>query len=340
MVDGVLADMAAGDVDSFLRRFFREEEKFEEEDAPEEGEEVQPQAANGQNGDIDDRRMQRYREAMDWWGKVLGRDETRKAKVRKSYQEGDLALFVLEVGTDSSGWKPIYQPLWMAKGEEGWMLLPGAKEPLNHSIAPELKEFQGKISKVFQADLDGFKKDYIVEIIKTFGVDDQNGEAIDEEGGLKLVREWNQVAREGAVLDLVRKSAVRAIPEKPEEFMRDLSFLRTVAASPNPNQVLGSMAAGRFRAYSMKMDIGKEVVSSYPLVIVVPTKDGHRVLTDIELPLETNKGLRIMNDARVRGLKKTLAEADLKAIEELRSWHQKVAKPVWEKEELENATKE
>ena len=340
MIDGVLADLAAGNVDSFLKRLYREEENFEEEEEPEEGEEELPAVKlNGGDRDIDDRRMERYREAIDWWGKVLGKNETRKGVVRKFYEEGDLALFVIEVGTDASGWKPIYQPLWMAKGDEGWMVLPGVTEPLNHSIAPELKKVREEMSKTFRADLDEFEKAFIVEIIKSFGVDDPEGSAIDEEGGLKLLKEWGKVAREGRVLDLVEKSAVRAVPEKPEEFMRDLGFLRAVAASPNPNKVLGSMAVGRFRAYSMMMDVGGDVVSSYPLVIVVPTKDGHRVLTDIELPLETNKGLRIMNDARVKNLKKTLAEADLKAIEELRAWHQKVAKPVWEKEALESAEK-
>lgn len=339
MVDAVLADLKAGNLDLFLRRHFREEENFEEEEGEEDAED---QVIPGQEeGDLDNRRMQRYREALDWWSKALGDGETSEGSVRKFYQEGDLALYILEVGTDSSGWKPVYQELWMAKEEDGWMLLPGVPEPLNHSIAPELMEARGKLSKAYRVDLDELQKAYIVEIIKTFGVDDPKGTAIDEKGGLKLLREWNEIATKGGVLDLVSKSAVRVIPEKPEEFMTDLSYLRSAAAaSLNPDEILGSMAAGRFRAFSVMMDVGEDVEFSYPMVIVVPTSDGHRILTDIELPLETNKGLRILNDLRIKDLKKTLAEADLKAIEELREWHQKVAGLAREKRNLEKASEE
>ena len=104
-----------------------------------------------------------------------------------------------------------------------------------------------------------------------------------------------------------------------------------------PDQTLGSQAVGRFRGVSLLTDTGRGVDAGFPLYIVVPTPDGHRVLVDIELPLETNKGFRLLNNGRMEELAKEMSKEDLASIEKLREWHQGLSKPVWEKWELEKA---
>ena len=90
----------------------------------------------------------------------------------------------------------------------------------------------------------------------------------------------------------------------------------------------------------MMIDHGGGVDRACPLVLVVPTKIGHCVLVDVELPLETNKGIRLLNDERLESLAKEVSKEDLAAIEELREWHQKVSRPVWGKWKSEQADKE
>jgi hypothetical protein len=108
----------------------------------------------------------------------------------------------------------------------------------------------------------------------------------------------------------------------------------------SPDQIIGSKAVGRFRGVSMMIDHGGGVDRACPLVLVVPTKTGHCVLVDVELPLETNKGIRLLNDERLEGLAKEVSKEDLAAIEELREWHQKVSRPVWGRWKSEQGDKE
>ncbi len=339
MLEGVMADLKAGDVHTFLQRHYREEERFDDEEG-EDDEEAEEDELELDNEKIDERRMERYREALTWWGSALGKKETVKVHLHKTYREGDLALGVFEVGTDESGWKPHYLNIWMAKEDDGWMLLPGVVIPLEHSIAPTLTEAQGKISEIYAADRAKVVKDFVAGVLKTFGIDDPTGAAIDEAGGRKIVEAWNEVALNGSVNDLILKSAVRAIPEDPEKFMRNIGYLRSsAAASDKPDRFLASMVAGRYRAFSMMVNARPEIEPSFPLVLVVPTKDGYRVLTDIELPLETNKGWSILNDDRIKALQAKLSEEDLASIVKLREWHQKVARPAWEQWNLEQDSK-
>ncbi|MDB4265334.1 hypothetical protein N9891_01145 [bacterium] len=339
MLDGVVEDLKTGALHTFLQRHYREMEKFDDEE--EEGEEEENQANQiPVDGDIDERRMERYRAEVRWWGGALGHQETTRLSIQKLYQDGDLALGVFELNTSKDSSKPEYRELWMAKDEEGWMILPGDGEPLENSLLPSLIETRNKLSLAYSKDLLLFEKEYLAGLLKGFEIMDLTGSAIDEEGALKLVKEWQDVAARGSTRDLAGMSAARVIPEDTETFIKDFTYLRLSAGkSEVPARALGSKASGPFRAVSLMMDMGSNVAPVFPLAIVVPTKDGHRVLADIELPLETNKGIRLLNDGRIKALVKELPEKDLAAIKTLREWHQKLARPVWEKWSRDQAAK-
>lgn len=343
LLDGMIGDLKSGNLVSYLQRHFREEEKFEDEDeeADDEDEEQILPNQNGAAEDIDKRRMERYQEAMDWWGDALGKGESIKATSQKLYREGDLALGVFTLPNDKSSWKPRYLEIWLARDEEGWMILPGLPEPLAHSIAPALMEARKKLSKLYSQDQAQMETDHLASLIQSLRLDHPAGKAIDEPGALKLVQEWHKTAEKGTMAELIKISAVRAVPKDSEAFLRDLGYLRASAsASQAPNTVLGSKAFGRFRGVSLVVDVGEGVEPSYPLALVVPTEGSHRVLTDIEFPFETdNRGLRMLNETRLKALTKEMKKEDLAAIIELRDWHQRLARPVWEKWNLDQHSK-
>jgi hypothetical protein len=344
VLDGVIGDLKSGNLVAYLQRHFREEEKFEDEDEEEEADDEEEeeffQNRNGAREDIDDRRMERYQEAMGWWGDALGRGETIAANFLKLYREGDLALGVFTLPNDENSWKPRYQELWMAKEEEGWMILPGLPVPFAHSIAPALVEAREKISKQYLQDRPEFQKAHLTSLVQALKLDKPAGEALDEPGALRLVKEWHKVAGQGTMADLTKISAVRSLPKDPDAFLRDLGYLRASAsASKTPNVVLGSKASGRFRGVSLEVDAGEGIEPVYPLAIVVPVEGAHRVLTDIEFPLETNRGLRMLNKNRLKGLTKEMKKEDLAAIVELRDWHQNLARPAWDQWNLDHIPK-
>lgn len=344
LLASVIEDLGQEGLGSFLQRHYREVEKREDEIEADDDEEhdLNLQAANGGNGEIDDRRMGRYGEAVKWWGGTLKRHKTLRAKVAKLYKDENLALGVLTLGNSAESWKPSYQTVWMAKEEEGWMILPGAIAPMSNSIAPALMEIQQKFAQQFAKDRETMEAEYLEDVLRVVGIDDQAGKAASEEVAIALVKEWRSIAGKGGMLELLKKSAVRKLPENPGKFLQEVGFVITGAINAKvPDELIGNKVVARFHGVSMMIDDGGGGVGmSCPLIIVTPTKDRHRVLVDVELPLETNKGVRIRNAARMDELKKDMKAEDVAAIEKLRKWHQEVSRPVWEKWEEQKSASE
>ncbi|MCH1420030.1 MAG: hypothetical protein L7W40_07005, partial [Akkermansiaceae bacterium] len=252
-----------------------------------------------------------------------------------------IALGVLSFSGSGENWKPKYQQVWMRQDASGWMILPGIVSPVVGTYPEESFEGLRSLSEQFVKDEVKMEEEFFADVLKLVGREDPKGKAASEPQALALVKEWRRIAKEEDMMAFLRVSAVRKLPAKPTSLLRDLGFVRKGAASAmSPDQIIGSKAVGRFRGVSMMIDHGGGVDRACPLVLVVPTRIGHCVLVDVELPLETNKGIRLLNDERLEGLAKEVSKEDLAAIEELREWHQKVSRPVWGKWKSEQAGKE
>ena len=336
VLEGVLSDLREGDVSSFLRRHYREQEIFDEEQEGDDG------LGKLDPDQIDRRRMERYREALTWWGLALGSRERVELNLWKIFQEGDLALGVFELQTKENIFRPDFLAIWLSKDAEGWMILPGRSRPLPHSIHRSLFGAQKKLQNQYETEYEVFRKDLIAEILETFQLDDPSGKAVDEVEGLEILKEWFTLASEGSVRDLLENSGVLNLPEDPEELLQEILFLRSsVKASVGSERLLGSKVEGRFRAFSVMLPVDVRRRPLCALFFLVPSATGHTVLVDIEFPLETNKGLKILNDQRVERLAKDLKKEDLVMIRALREWHQELARPTWEewKPEQSSTTK-
>ena len=346
LLASVIEDLGKEGLVPFLQRHFREVEKLEDDEAEDddqddEQEKIIPLAVKGGDDEIDDRRMGRYGEAVKWWAGALEKHQTLKASVAKLYKDENLALGVLFLSNHSESWKPSYQMVWMAREEEGWMILPGTKTPMGNSIAPALAGIQKKFAEQFAKDREKMEEEYLEGVLKVVGIDGQAGPAASEEMALALVREWRSIAGKGGLVELLEKSAVRKLPENPINFLGAVgSVLNGASAATVPDELIGNKAVARFRGVSMMVDGGNGVEMSCPLIIVISTKGGYRVLIDVELPLETNKGWKILNSATMDDLRKEMNAGDYAAIEELRKWHQEISRPVWEKWEQQKSAGE
>ena len=346
LLDEIVRDLKSGDLDPFLQRHYREEEEAVEVEKKLDNDEDQlflQRRRFGRRGNnpFDDRRSGRYIESVKWWGASLKSTETISAQVVKLYQDDKIALGVLSLSGAGEGWKPKYQEVWMKQGESGWMILPGDVSPMLGTYPGEWEEAIRGLSARYVKDEARMEEEFLAGVLKVVGLDHPKGKAASEADAKKLVQEWRRIAKEEDMLSLLKVSAVRELPAKPTGLLRDLGFVRKGAvAAVVPDQIIGSKAAGRFRGVSMMIDNGGGLERACPLVLVVPTEADHRVLVDIELPLETNKGIRLLNDDRLEGLAKEMSKEDLASIEELREWHQTVSRPVWEKWESEQADQE
>ena len=344
LLKSIIGDLKTQDLDSFLQRHYREEEKAvkEGEKPADGGGDLLQRNINGRRGNpFDDRRAGRYILAIEWWGFSLKFAGPVSAKVVKLYRHEKISLGVLSFSGSGESWKPKYKQVWMRQDASGWMILPGIVSPMVGTYPEESFEGFRALSEQFVKDEVKMEEEFFADVLKIVGREDPNGKAASEPRAMALVKEWRRIAREEDMMAFLSVSAVRKLPAKPTSLLRDLGFVRKGAASAmSPDQVIGSKAVGRFRGVSMMIDHGAGVDRACPLVLVVPTKTGHCVLVDVELPLETNKGIRLLNDERLDSLAKEVSKEDLTSIEELREWHQKVSRPVWDKWKSEQADKE
>ena len=344
LLKSIIGDLKTQDLDSFLQRHYREEEKAvkEGEKPADGGGDLLQRNINGRRGNpFDDRRAGRYILAVKWWGFSLKFADPVSAKVVKLYRHEKIALGVLSFSGSGENWKPKYKQVWMRQDASGWMILPGIVSPMVGTYPEESFEGFRALSEQFVKDEVMMEEEFFADVLKIVGREDPNGKAASEPRAMALVNEWRRIAREEDMMAFLSVSAVRKLPAKPTSLLRDLGFVRKGAASAmSPDQIIGSKAVGRFRGVSMMIDHGGGVDRACPLVLVVPTKTGHCVLVDVELPLETNKGIRLLNDERLDSLAKEVSKEDLASIEELREWHQKVSRPVWDKWKSDQADKE
>lgn len=343
VIDGLLKDAAAGDLTTFLRRHYRyveEKKEDNEEEGAEEGEEedgpeqlLQRRIIGGQGrNEPDEKRQALYLEAVKWWSEMHGDRRTTEGELSGLFEEGNIALAILSLPPSSDTWKPVYQRIWLGRREEGWMILPGRERPMLATYPEEGKEAINKLAERYEAEVERITEEFLQNVLKEVTLDAGKGEAADAELATKLVTDWRRVARNGGMLPLLKMSAVRKRPEKAKDLLRDVGYLRKGAASSvAPDEVLGSQAAGRFRAVSLSSVVASGNEMQCPLFFVVPVGEGFRVLVDIELPLEVNRGISLLNEDRMDELSGELSKEDFAAIEELREWHQKTARPIWEK---------
>lgn len=345
LLESIVVDLEMEDLDSFLQRHYREEKKADKEgEKPADGGGgllLQGVRIAGKGNPFDDRRSGRYIESVKWWGASLKSANPVSAGVAKLYRDEKIALGILSLSGSGENWKPKYKRVWMRQGISGWMILPGDVGPMLGTYPEEAEEGLRGLSIQFVKDEAKMEEEFLADVLKVVGREDPEGKAASKVEAETLVKEWRRIAKEEDMVALLRISAVRKLPAKPTNLLRDLGFVRKgAAAAISQDKIIGSKFSGRFRGVSMMIDHGGGLDRACPLILVVPTEIGHRVLVDVELPLETNKGVRLLNDERLDSLAKEVSKKDLAAIEELREWHQKVSRPVWQEWKSEHTDKE
>lgn len=351
LLEGVGADLSRGELTTYLSRLFREtagpviEEDMAAEDGEEEDlEDIEPEGLEALDGkmwkrppfaqkatDIDERRLGRYQEAIHWWAAARDGRERAKVEVQKLYQESDLAVGVLLIEPTQGSWKPVFQNVWMARDDDGWFVIPGLDQPMTNSIDPALAGVRENLTLKVKEELPAMAESYLAELWKSVTLLDPAGQAVPEEEGRKIMLDWRRLLAGGTMKQLLEKSAIRLAPENAGLSLRNLGHVRSGASAATvEDRYLGTRAAGPFRAFSLMVDEGRGLEMSCPMIVVVPTSDGPRVLVDAEIFLETNKAKRMRNAENLENLKKEMSPEDFAAFQELVTWHEENSRLTWE----------
>lgn len=343
MVEETAEDLQKGDLETYLRRLYRYTEKKAEEDGGEDGQEAEEQEqrlrrlqqrrlGRGGNDEADEQRQKIYEAAVKWWDLLHDDRETTRVELSKLIVKDEIALAILSLPSSPDSWEPRYLKLWLGRGAEGWMILPGHEEPLEMTYPESQEKVVSELSRQFEDHCETANERFLAKVFEVVALGADEGKAATEEEAYRVVREWRQIAQNGGMMDLLKASALREIPEDSGDLLTNLGYVRKDAAGDNaPDQYLGSRASGRYRAVSLMIDPAVGSIRKCPLLIVVPTKEGYRVLVDIELPLATNRGASLRNEVVLEELAEEMPEEDFERIKELQKWHQETAGPVWEK---------
>ena len=359
VMKGIVAELQGRNLTGYLRRIYREVEKDEVEKPDEEGnpdEEEKPDEEAGELGlpdledlkelpqgarfrlrgndevsAIDERRIGRYQEAVIWWGGAHDAEQRANVELKKVYQKEGLALGVIMIEPAIGSWEPSFVNVWMAREESGWAVIPGLERPMENSYDESLADVRKELWKEMKGDLVNMEESYLAELWKKVGMIDPKGAAVLEDDGRRVVTDWRLVLVNGSMMQLLEKSAIRKMPEKPSLLLRDLGFVRAgAAAATEPDRIIDSKAAGKFRGFSLMVDEGRGLEMSCPLLVIVSTEAGPRVLVDAEIFLETNKAKRMRNEEMLDTIEAEMDKEDFTALKELVAWHEKVARPVWD----------
>lgn len=342
ILDRVARDLFDGTMEKSLPYLFRdspEENKESEEKEESKEDEEDEEAADPKDILIDEdvidpevEKVKRYREFAVWWAKASGNFKGIEVGAKKIYQSGDLALGVLEILPRNGGWMPQYHSIWMSKDVGGWLILPGLKRPLSGLLPEDLEEDRAKLSASITRDQKQLEKEFLESLFKRVSaLNDSANEAASEEAALKITKEWRNLVVGGNIPEILSRSAVRKIPESPLSILKNLTFLvKGAAVAEVPDRVLGNHVEGRMRGISLMVDGGRGISMDCPLMLVVPTEQGPRVLIDTELYLATNKGKKMRNDNELARLKEKIPKEDFESLEKLLNWHEKTARPKWD----------
>ena len=342
ILDRVARDLFDGTMEKSLPYLFRDppeknkesEEKEESKEDEEDEEAADPKDILIDEDEVDPEveKVKRYREFAVWWAKASGNFKGIEVGAKKVYQSGDLALGVLEILPRNGGWRPQYHSIWMSKADDGWLILPGLKRPLSGLLPEDLEGDRAKLSASITRDQEQLEKEFLESLFKRVGtLNDSENEAASEEAALKITKEWRNLVVGGNIPEILSRSAVRRIPESPLSILKNLTFLvKGAAVAEVPDRVLGNHVEGRLRGISLMVDGGRGISMDCPLMLVVPTTQGPRVLIDIELYLATNKGKKMRNDNELARLKEKIPKEDFESLEKLLNWHEKTARPEWD----------
>lgn len=273
----------------------------------------------------------RYTQMGKLWADLRGqRGGDVTVTVSEQLQQGDVAFGILCFEQPGSH-QPDFKTIWMLKQEEGWTLVPNQTTLTNAPFANNHgKDSRDLLEKSKELE-ESLGENYLKTLFSEIPGISNTKTAPDEESAKKVVTAWRKQLAEGSLSTLLDQAAMVEVPQKPTRLMRDLSgSMKGARAATEEEKILGSKAAGRFRAVSMFVDAGRGLEMHCPLVLVAPTEKGERVLADVELWYSSNQGKRIRNGAALLRVKKILSEEDFAAVKELFDWHEKLAGPVWE----------
>lgn len=264
----------------------------------------------------------------------------RRVALEEKEQSG--LLVIARLDPEKLDWIHL-EPIYMIKESGHWMIAPGVDEPGNFDAGDkEWRREEKELRQIFRKEDD----DYFTSLLPAFSelvsqVDQDSvrwGKA-DSLKALESVKEFRGMLKEGKMMEALKLTAVIEPGEAIWEGMKSLTYTtRGIQQAPEVDIYHSHAGEGAWSRVSVQVAAPALGEPQFLMYLVGPTKNGPRVVMDVDLRLATNKGRELLNENKLRRLGEVLGEDDLQLVSRLFIQHTTEAKKIYEEWQKNNTS--
>ncbi|MGE9268992.1 MAG: hypothetical protein ACQKBY_12930 [Verrucomicrobiales bacterium] len=277
-------------------------------------------------GDDERRKRMALRQVGSEWVSFTRRDG-RAADLIGIWEDGDRALALVRISAEEEFPDMEIVPVYLARDEHGWGRWAGTR----HEGEPAV----GRLHLRFHEELGDLKEAVLAERFAPAVRKFEAGGAVDRQGALDLVETYRREIGTGNLLKVLGHCVFFDEREDLELHLRRLAAVMKGRFSSGEGELLGVTVAPEGVAVTYRSQASRLSDPEYPIVLVVPTAQGARVLADADLLLETSKAKELRNRGTWRRMEKSLPELE-PALRKLVTEHQETIKAALKKREAAN----
>jgi hypothetical protein len=207
---------------------------------------------------------------------------------------------------------------------DGWCLAPGVTVAGNFDAGPEaLADSLRRAMVRYEENRTEFEKTAAESLLGRFELlRPGSGPPLTAEAAAKFVREFRGQLRKGNLTEALGQCGLIERSDGAIEGLKALSYeFRGARSGKQADQELLVAVRGGWAGVSLRVDSGPSDDPDYPLYLVLPGKDGPRIVVDAGLRLPTNPGRGILNGEVWAHLEAHLDKKEVGLVRDLYEGH-------------------
>ena len=253
--------------------------------------------------------------------KEITLDDTKHSHTISPIVDDNLAIVSLQ-STDAKQlgkFKTHY--IWFIKEEDTWHLI--SNKALKEIEDDALKTSQDRLFKELEKNKKQQEVDQTEAILKSAITLNfpTKFELVNTEQGIELLKRYRKALRNS---DTKNAMLCCALVDKSsnKQILKTLRYsIRGAIDQIDDDQIIGNSTAGNILGISMRTQSKLGDRYDYPLYLISNTKDGARIILDVDLRYEINKGRKLLNENTWTKLSEKLPDVELKKIQSIMRNH-------------------
>ncbi|MGJ8676789.1 MAG: hypothetical protein ACSHX0_04685 [Akkermansiaceae bacterium] len=244
-------------------------------------------------------------------------------------EDGNLAYAPINLSLAANPGEYKNISIWYVKDLNGWHILDDLtlaeyKEPSILTSANTLKEkFQLIQAEQNKKHLE--KTLNQITVLTPSLLNKNTKEAITEDAAIDIVKKFRETLRDRDT-ELALAMGATIIEQPSINTLKNMQYsIKGAASDTEQDQVLGTFASGSWRGVSVQTKSKTGEIHDYPLYLIVDSNQGAKIILDIDLRHEINKGRELLNSKTWLRINASLTAIDSQHIQSIYTEHTKLA---------------